>query len=390
MLEHRGANYSEPAFYCTEMEATEAELAGLSMAEEVAWSAEAYRACHDRLVAEGHNLSNYSAVEAAADVADLRVAMGYDEINVYGVSYGTLPVLHLLRDHPEGIRSAIVDSVWPPEINQTNEMLTVIDGMLQSVFAACTADDVCNAAYPELETVFVETLEQLTAEPMTVMVTDQADQSYEVTIDAVKYMQYINDSGFAGEDYGNLPAAIMSVRNGELEAVAQGWLSYIRNWHFAPMAPGSWNNSMGLYNSVIVCKTVTGRTPPRPRRCTMRRTSRPRSRSGPSWPLRKAGWGHVRIGASPRPRRELVHASAVSDVPTLLFVNTFDVFLAPHFGEQAAQSLSQGYLFELPQSHASVMSGCAQEMMAAFWDDPTQSPDASCIDAITLNWVLPE
>jgi hypothetical protein len=64
MIEHRGANYSEPAFYCPEMEADLADLAGMSFAEEIAWSGAAYQACGERLAQEGHNLSLFTAVAA--------------------------------------------------------------------------------------------------------------------------------------------------------------------------------------------------------------------------------------------------------------------------------------------------------------------------------------
>ena len=49
----------------------------------------ATRACHRRLVATGIDLGAYNTTENAADFADLRVALGIPEWNVFGVSYGT-------------------------------------------------------------------------------------------------------------------------------------------------------------------------------------------------------------------------------------------------------------------------------------------------------------
>ena len=89
---------SEPAFYCPETETDVAEFVGMTMAEEVAWTEDAYRACHDRLVEEGVNFSAYGFLDIAGDVADLRTALGADEMNVYGVSYGTTPAMLLMRD----------------------------------------------------------------------------------------------------------------------------------------------------------------------------------------------------------------------------------------------------------------------------------------------------
>ena len=65
--------------------------------------------------AQGIDLSAYNSVQNAADVDLIRQALGYDEYNYYGVSYGTFLGFHLLRDQPEHLRSAILDGVVPTE-----------------------------------------------------------------------------------------------------------------------------------------------------------------------------------------------------------------------------------------------------------------------------------
>lgn len=71
LLDQRGTGYSVPSLNCPEVE-EEAE--------------DATQLCYDRLVDEGINLQAYNSAENAADVADLRVALGYEEWNLYGVS----------------------------------------------------------------------------------------------------------------------------------------------------------------------------------------------------------------------------------------------------------------------------------------------------------------
>ena len=51
--------------------------------------------------------------ENAADFADIRTVLGIPEWNVLGVSYGTDLAQMYVRDHPEGIRSIVLDSVIP-------------------------------------------------------------------------------------------------------------------------------------------------------------------------------------------------------------------------------------------------------------------------------------
>ena len=157
-LEYRGSNFSEPAFYCPEMEADVAELAGMSFSEEIEWSAAAIQACAERTAKEGHNLSAYNPLDAAADLADLRIALGYDEVNVYGVSYGTVLSMLLMQHYPDGLRSVVLDSVGPPDVNWIDAQLEVVTGAFAALFQACADDAVCSAAYPDLENAFYAVL----------------------------------------------------------------------------------------------------------------------------------------------------------------------------------------------------------------------------------------
>jgi hypothetical protein len=46
--------------------------------------------------------------------------------------------------------------------------------------------------------------------------------------------------------------------------------------------------------------------------------------------------------------------------------------------------------YELPSAHGLLFTDCAVDLMAQFLADPTQEPDASCIEAMSAAWVLPE
>ena len=77
--------------------------------------------CYSNLTAQGIKLEMYDSVTSAADANDLRIALGYDQVNYYGSSYGTLLGLLVMRDHPQGARSVVLDSVFPPEASYLNE-----------------------------------------------------------------------------------------------------------------------------------------------------------------------------------------------------------------------------------------------------------------------------
>ena len=156
LLEQRGTYYSEPSLVCTELiDALIGTLdQNLTIDETIALDLDATTACHNRLLAEGVNLSAYDSLENAADVAALPGALGYEQYDFYGVSYGSLLAQHLIRNHPEGLRSVIMDAILPTSVNFIPNSGQSFQRSFDLVFASCAADAACNAAYPNLNTPF--------------------------------------------------------------------------------------------------------------------------------------------------------------------------------------------------------------------------------------------
>ena len=108
----------------------------------------------------------YNSAENAADVADLRRALGVSEWNLYGVSYGTRLALTIMRDQPEGVRSAILDSVCLPQADHYAEMAGNAERAFDLLFNSCAEDDACAEAFTDLETVFWDLVNHLDTQPV--------------------------------------------------------------------------------------------------------------------------------------------------------------------------------------------------------------------------------
>ena len=80
---------------------------------------DALLACKRTLSEQGIDVNAYTAESVAADVADVAQAMGYGTYNLYGNSFGTMLALTVMRDFPDNVRAAILDGVWPPQVNAT-------------------------------------------------------------------------------------------------------------------------------------------------------------------------------------------------------------------------------------------------------------------------------
>ena len=109
-------------------------------------------ACAARLRESGVEPANFDTAAAAADVDELRKAMGVDTWWGAG-SYGTQSrvLFRYLHDFPGRLEAAWLDSPWFPETDDLTGGALGTRSALAELFSACAADDHCNRRYPDLE-----------------------------------------------------------------------------------------------------------------------------------------------------------------------------------------------------------------------------------------------
>jgi len=106
------------------------------------------RACRDSL-AKRTDLRRYTTPVLMDDLDEVRAALGYRLINIYGTSYGTRAALVYLRSHGEHVRSVVLKAVAPPSMRGTMHYARDTERSLRTLFAACAADPTCAAAFPD-------------------------------------------------------------------------------------------------------------------------------------------------------------------------------------------------------------------------------------------------
>ncbi|NUM46732.1 MAG: alpha/beta fold hydrolase [Anaerolineales bacterium] len=116
--------------------------------------------------------TQYTTAIAMQDLDQVRAALGYDQINLYGVSYGTRAALTYLHLYPTRVRTAILDGVVPQQLALGLDVATDAQHALDLIFARCAADPICTENFPNLPTRFDEILTTLEAAPVPVQVTD--------------------------------------------------------------------------------------------------------------------------------------------------------------------------------------------------------------------------
>jgi pimeloyl-ACP methyl ester carboxylesterase len=166
-------------------------------------------ACARQIAATGADLRQYTTAANANDAVALVKALGYDEYNLYGISYGTRLALEVLRNHPEsGLRSVVLDSTVPPEVKSYERLSAGPHEAVIQLFADCERDPACNAAYPDLEARFVALLAKLRTDPVTgqdgTPITDRdlirVMQSLTARVEIAPYLPLMIDELGRGED----------------------------------------------------------------------------------------------------------------------------------------------------------------------------------------------
>jgi pimeloyl-ACP methyl ester carboxylesterase len=168
LLEQRGNRFAEPALMCPEIERAlrsgwRTRLNGDPDPQAIT---AAMTGCVRSLEEGGIDLAAYTTKESAADIADLRRLLGIASWNLYGASYSTKVMLTVLRDHPQGVRAAILDSVLPLEANWDEDGSLNILEALEKVFAVFREDEHLNSRFPDLGERFFRLLAAANRRPL--------------------------------------------------------------------------------------------------------------------------------------------------------------------------------------------------------------------------------
>jgi pimeloyl-ACP methyl ester carboxylesterase len=360
IFEQRGNRYAEPALVC-DVAAQE--------------SAPGQTLCLDAFQAQGIDIAQYTVQNIVRDLLALRRALGYAQWNLYGGSFSTSLMLLAMEAEPEGVRSAILESVNPPHesifAHEADSALRAI----RQMFADCQADSRCAAAYPDLEAQFFALIRQLNAAPVTVEVRRAAaDTPMPVEIDGDLFIDWVVLHHFyqhAFPPYGAayLPLLISEMSRGNLaplESLAQSyWGDMLGNPNWA------W----GLYFA-INCQQDLPATGSRPAVDLAADAALDGFAKNAALRDVCAAWD---LPAQPPAATAFVQ----SDVPALVLAGAYDPVTPPDWSRATAEHLPHSAYVEFAgYGHDVTLDNpCATALQAAFLADPHAPLDTSCVRA---------
>ncbi len=385
VVSQRGTMFSEPALTCAASDAFARELLGLRFYSEATERAHvaATEACHRDLAATGADLSAYNSSESAADFADLRQVLGFDVWNIYATSYGSYLAQTIMRDHPDGIRSVVLDSVLPATYTVAANWQNASDGF-GNIFRACAAQPACAAAHPDLERTFTALVNKLEAAPLTATVKDPATaEDIKVVIDGGALIDWLRNQNYGVPMLQAAPDRIDGLAAGRADAIQA--IALDRASRAPPPEPGAPALGYGLALGVSCRESYPFATPEElaaaGRKAFPDYPASIQDQAVGSWAYFNEDCREVwQVPAAP----EAMHQPVASDLPTLLVSGSFDTLTSLAGAKQAAAKLSHATIVSIPGvgHFVSPASPCAQAVIVSFFADPA-APDTSCVGALT-------
>lgn len=128
----------------------------------------------------------YTTAEAMRDLDDARAALGYDQINLYGISYGATAAQVYMRMFGGHVRAAVLDHGTALDVPFAQAEPGASAAALEQTLAACEQDEKCRAAFPNIRADWQAVLERVSKGPVvTTYTAPGASAPSEVSMDVL-------------------------------------------------------------------------------------------------------------------------------------------------------------------------------------------------------------
>lgn len=343
LLDQRGTGQSNPLPCPIELNDAAVMITGTSPT-----SIQELTDCRKKLEAKA-DLTQYTTSYFADDLDEVRDALGYDKINVFGGSYGTLSGQVYARLHAKHVRAMVLEGVVPPSYRLPLPFAKTIQASLEKLFADCAADAACQKAYPNLKSEFETVVKRLDAEPVTLQFETGSGKAQPVTITRgsfisrlrallyqpafVSALPYLIHRAF-DSDLNPYAKAVFAMRSAVGQAIARGMaysvgcaesVPYITESDIKQETGGTW---LGDYDVRLYQKA-----------CEV-------------WPQAKVSKDFL----------EPVH----SDIPSLMITGAEDPATPPSEAEQAAVGLKNNRIVAIPHGTHLTASPCIDKLVVQF------------------------
>jgi pimeloyl-ACP methyl ester carboxylesterase len=311
------------------------------------------------------DVTQYSSAPAADDLEELRAALGYERLDLYGVSYGTRAALVFLRRHPRHVRAVLMHGSVPTDMRYPLTVARDAQLAMDGVFADCARDAGCHAAFPDPAADLRESLRRLDAGPTdAAVVSPRTGEPATVRLSRDRYTEALRAMTYDATTSSLVPAVVHRAAQGDFGPAAEQELT----WRMQVEG-----DSRGVYLSVTCPEDVDFIDTAQAARLaegTYLGTWRVADQKAAC-----AAWPHRALDRSSM-------APVQSTVPLLIMNGQWDPATARYHAEEVLRGFPNGRLVVIPSAGHGTgglvgVSPCYESVIAAF----IRTADAKAVDA---------
>ena len=376
LLDQRGTGESNP-LTCKDAQDTAqkpsadksaAEKTADTDADEAGFDAQKFRAAMTRCLAEVQKRADprdYTTTLATHDLEDVRQALGAPQFDLVGVSYGTRMAQQYLMRYPDGVRSAVLDSVAPNELIFGQEFAQNLENALKSQFSLCQQNAACAKAFGDPYASLFKLRDALRTQPQDYALRDPVTfKSTQMRLTDHRLAGLVRMFAYSPESAALLPLSIAEGLKGNYTPLA-GQTKLLTD-----SLSVSIDNGM---QASVVCAEDADLLHDAPQEAnTLLGTT-------------LIDVIRAQCAIWPRGTRPAdFHAPLKSDKPIFVLEGELDPVTPPRYGEQVMKGLSNARLIVAKgQGHNVIWRGCIPKLVDEFVDKlQPKTLDTTCADVL--------
>lgn len=308
------------------------------------------------------SFKDYTTANAARDIEQVRLALGYGQLNLWGGSYGTRLAQAYARAYPGNVRSLVLDGVAAPD-----QVIPAggrdSQAALDKMFEQCALDAGCHKAYPRLREEFMALARKVEGGVRVAMADPRTAAPVTVQMTSGRFLGTIHSMLYSPADARRIPFLVHSAYLGR-------WEPFVARRNLASDFSAEGGAAV-LLHLAVVCAEDVPRLTPELLASDAAFITRPTIERLP--PLCQA----MKVPAVPWQAPTQIAA------PALLLSGALDPVTPPHRAAAAARFMPNARQVVVANAgHGIAQLGCAPRLLRKFLDKPQDKLDTRCLSEI--------
>ena len=311
------------------------------------------------------NYAAYSTANAARDIEQVRLTLGYAKINVWGGSYGSRLGQAYARAFPGPLRALVLDGVAAPD-----QVIPAggrdSQAALEALFRQCAFDPPCQRAFPAVRAEFTALIANIATGKVKVEIADpRTAEPMQLAMTNARFLGTVHSILYSPSDSRRLPFLIHSAARGR-------WEPFVARRNVAADFSAAGSNALILHLAIICAEDFPRLTP-------ALRAEDASPLTAPVLARLPALCEAMKVPPVP------LAAPATIGAPVLMLSGALDPVTPPRRAEAAGKYMTNArHLVVANAGHGISQLGCAPRLLRQFLDHPAEPLKADCLKDIPV------